>query len=125
MPCRKEEDPRVIFVSSLIYKRGSLSQIDKYHLEIDEDHYDRFGSYSRSKYLLTSYSLYFARMHPSIYVTSCDPGVAATNIARECGCIGKLFAKSFFQLFAPSWKVGSYYSHFTVGFMYNCLFGSK
>ena len=82
-----------------------MTQFDKHHLELDEEHYERFHSYYRSKYLITSYSLYYAEHHPSIFVSTCDPGVAATNIARECGCIGKLYALPFFQLFAPSWKV--------------------
>lgn len=103
---RQEEAPRVVFVSSLTYTKGGVTQLDKYHLEVDKDHYERFHSYYRSKYLITSYAMHYANQHPKVYVTACDPGVAATNIARELGCIGKLYAMSFFQLFAPSWKVG-------------------
>lgn len=102
---RAEEAPRVVFVSSLTYKKGGVTQYDKHHLELDREHYERFHSYYRSKYLITSYALHYANLHPSVFVSTCDPGVAATNIARELGCIGKLYRMSFFQIFAPSWKV--------------------
>lgn len=34
----------------------------------------------------------------------CDPGVAATNIAREWGCIGKIYTWRICQWFVPPWK---------------------
>lgn len=79
-------------------------QIDANRLWVQKDEYKRFDSYFRSKYLVTSYALYLARHQPSLKTVICDPGVAATNIARELGWIGKLYALPFFQLFAPTAK---------------------
>lgn len=79
-------------------------QLDSTHLWVQKDEYKRFDSYFRSKYLVTSYALYLARHQPSLKTVICDPGVAATNIARELGCIGRLYALPFFQLFAPTAK---------------------
>lgn len=89
-------------MSSLTYPKSPVSIIDSDHLFIDEAHYERFNAYYRSKYLLTSFALRLARVEPRIKSVICDPGVAATNIARELGCIGKLYSLSFFQLFAPT-----------------------
>ena len=95
----------MVFVSSLTYASGYVEVVDKDHLEVDEDHYGRFTSYSRSKYLLTSYALHFAKQHPSIFVGLCDPGIASTNIARELGFIGKLYSLPFFKIFFPTQPV--------------------
>ena len=79
-------------------------QIDPNRLWVRRDEYKRFASYFRSKYIVTSYALYLSRHQPSLKTVICDPGVAATNIARELGFIGKLYALPFFQLFAPTAK---------------------
>ena len=96
----------MINISSLTYVRGGLATVDKDHLAIRKEEYERFWSYYRSKYLVTSYTQYYARHHPDIFAVACDPGVAATNIARELGVIGWLYSRGVFQLFAPTWKVG-------------------
>ena len=102
---RQEEDPRVINVSSLAYVKGRPTVIDAQHLPLQQSEYERFNAYYRSKYLVTSFTQYYARKHPHVLTIACDPGVAATNIARELGAIGWLFSRRFFQLFAPTWKV--------------------
>ena len=58
-------------------------QIDPNRLWVRRDEYKRFASYFRSKYIVTSYALYLSRHQPSLKTVICDPGVAATNIARE------------------------------------------
>ena len=100
----KSSSPRCIFVTSLTYPKSPVSTIDINHLFIDEAHYERFTSYYRSKYLLTSFALRLARVEPRIKCVICDPGVAATNIARELGCIGKLYTQAFFQWVIPPSK---------------------
>lgn len=37
-------------------------------------------------------------------VAICDPGVGATNIARELGWIGKIYTWGIFQWLIPPWK---------------------
>ena len=100
----KSNSPRCIFVTSLTYPKSPVSTIDIDHLFINEAHYERFTAYFRSKYLVTSYALRLARVEPRIKCVICDPGVAATNIARELGCIGKIYSLSFFQWVVPPSK---------------------
>ena len=88
----------------MTYPKSPVSIFDINHLFIDEAHYERFTAYYRSKYLLTSFALRLARVEPRIRCMICDPGVAATNIARELGCIGKLYTQSFFQWIVPPSK---------------------
>ena len=95
----------MINVSSLTYVKGRPAVIDAQHLPLQRSEYERFNAYYRSKYLVTSYTQYYARQHPRVFAVACDPGVAATNIARELGVIGWLYSRRFFQLFAPTWKV--------------------
>ena len=102
------DDPRVILVSSVTYPQGAPSVFDREHLCVDREHYGPFKSYFRSKYLLTSYSQYLTRHNPQLYVVVCDPGVAATSIARELGCIGKIYHWGIFQVLVPTWKVGEW-----------------
>ena len=101
---RREEQPRCAFVTSLTYPKNPPSIIDADHLFVNELEYERFASYFRSKYLLTSFALHLARTHPRVKTVICDPGVAATNIARELGCIGKIYTWPIFQWFVPPWK---------------------
>lgn len=100
-----EDNPRVIFVSSLTYNQGAPDQIDQTHLSISRENYDQWHPYFRSKYLVTSYAQYLARKNPSLFVIACDPGIAATAIARQWGCIGTIFQWKIWQLLFPTWKV--------------------
>ena len=101
---RREHQPRCAFVTSLTYPKNPPSTIDADTLFVNEREYERFASYFRSKYLLTSFALHLARTHPKVKTVICDPGVAATNIARELGCIGRIYTWPIFQWFVPSWK---------------------
>ncbi|CBK21122.2 uncharacterized protein [Blastocystis hominis] len=100
-----EGDARVIFVSSLTYNKGAPDTIDRTHLCIGQEAYDKWSPYFRSKYLVTSYAQYLARRNPSLFVIACDPGIAGTAIARELGCIGKIFQWKICQCLFPTWKV--------------------
>lgn len=102
-----EDDPRVIFVSSLTYKKGAPDVIDRTHLCIGQENFDQWNPYFRSKYLVTSYAQCLARRHPSLFVIACDPGIAATAIARQLGCIGTIFQWKIWQCFFPTWKVAA------------------
>lgn len=85
---KESSEPRVVFVNSYTYPKGRPEGTTKEAVVMTKENYHNFGSYFRSKYCLTSYALTMARKHPEAHFVVCDPGSAATSIAREFGCLG-------------------------------------
>ncbi len=95
-------EPRVVFVNSCTYPKGRPSEISKEHIMPTKEDYSNFGSYFRSKYCITSYCLTMARKHPECHFVVCDPGTAATSIARDFGCLGWLQSTRFMKWLHPA-----------------------
>ena len=95
-------EPRVVFVNSCTYPKGHPTEISKEHLMPTKEDYGQFTSYFRSKYCITSHCLTMARKHPECHFVVCDPGTAATSIARDFGCLGWLQSTRFMKWLHPA-----------------------
>ena len=99
---KESSEPRVVFVNSNTYPKGRPANTTRDEVVIKKENYHNFGSYYRSKYLLTSYGLAMARKHPECHFVVCDPGTGATSIAREFGCLGWVQQTRFCRWIHPA-----------------------
>lgn len=75
------EDPRIIYVSSALYKKG-IVPFGNWHRD---NNYNGTNAYSNTKMMLVMHGLDFAeKMNPhNVSVNSLHPGVIATDVFRE------------------------------------------